>query len=97
MSEKLGPVTFRQGEAHPFLGREIAEQRDFSEETARIIDEEIRRITQEMESKAGNVLRSKRDKLDILARELLEHETLSNEYIDEILGEAPRHKGGDRR
>jgi cell division protease FtsH len=44
MSDKVGPVTFRQGETHPFLARKIAEQRYFSEETALIIDEEVRRI-----------------------------------------------------
>jgi cell division protease FtsH len=85
MSEKLGPVTFRRGEPHPFLGREIAEQRDFSEATARIIDEEVRRITLDMEKRAEDVLRSNRDKLDALVHELLEHETLSDEDIDKLL------------
>ena len=44
MSERLGTVAFRHGEEHPFLGREIAQPRDFSEHTAQIIDEEIRAI-----------------------------------------------------
>jgi cell division protease FtsH len=86
MSDRVGPVTFRQGEPHPFLGREMAEQRDFSEETARLIDEEVRRIIQEMEEKARELLESNRDKLDALAEGLLENETLSREEIDEILG-----------
>jgi cell division protease FtsH len=86
MSDKVGPVTFRQGEPHPFLGREIAEQKDFSEETARIIDEEIRRVIQDMEKKAAEILKSNRDKLDAIAEGLLEHEMLSREEIDEILG-----------
>jgi len=87
MSEKLGPVTFRQGEPHPFLGREIAEQRDFSEETARIIDEEVRRITGEMESKAEDMVTSNRDALDSIVKELLDHETLSKEDIDRLLAQ----------
>jgi len=86
MSDKVGPVTFRQGETHPFLGREIAEQKDFSEETARLIDEEVRGIIQGMEEKARKILESNRDKLDALARGLLEHETLSREEIDDLLG-----------
>jgi len=85
MSEKLGPVTFRQGETHPFLGREMAEARDFSEETARIIDDEIRRIIREQEEKAEGLLDSNRDKLDTLAEALLEHEIMENQEIDQLL------------
>ena len=86
MSDKIGPVTFRLGETHPFLGREMAEHRDFSEETARIIDEEVRRIIREMEETAKGFLESNRDKLDALAEGLLEQEILLKEGIDEILG-----------
>jgi cell division protease FtsH len=85
MSEKLGPITFRQGENHPFLGREIGEQRDFSEESARIIDEEIRRIIRDMEQKAEDMLKSNRDTLDKIAKQLLAKETLSNDDIDRLL------------
>jgi cell division protease FtsH len=86
MSEKLGPVTYRQGEPHPFLGREIAEQRDFSEHTAQKIDEEVQRITQEMHEKSEELLQSNADKLDSLAEALLEHETLDSEHINRLLG-----------
>jgi len=85
MSEKLGPVTFRQGETHPFLGREIAQPKDFSEETARIIDEEVRRIVGEMEEKAEKTIHANRPKLDILAQALVEHETLEKEEVDRLL------------
>jgi cell division protease FtsH len=85
MSEKLGPITFRQGENHPFLGREIGQQRDFSEESARIIDEEIRRIIRDMEKKADDMLKSNRDTLDGIAKQLLVKETLSNDDIDTLL------------
>jgi cell division protease FtsH len=90
MSDKVGPVTFRQGETHPFLGREIAEPKDFSEETARLIDEEVRRIVQDMEKRAGDILVSNRDKLDALAEGLLRHETLSRDEIDDLLGAEPK-------
>jgi cell division protease FtsH len=86
MSDKVGPVTFRQGELHPFLGREMTQQKDFSEETARLIDEEIRRIIRDMEEKAREILTSHRGQLDALAEGLLENETLSKGEIDEILG-----------
>jgi cell division protease FtsH len=86
MSERLGPVTFRKGEPHPFLGREIAEQRDFSEHTARVIDEEILKITGGMEKKAENLIEENKKKLEALAEALLEHESLSREEIDDLLG-----------
>jgi cell division protease FtsH len=86
MSEKLGAVAFRQGETHPFLGREIAQPKDFSERTAQLIDEEIRSIIQNMETKADEVLRAHRKDLDILARALHERETLSREEVEELLG-----------
>jgi cell division protease FtsH len=85
MSEKLGPVTFRQGEPHPFLGREMTQPKDFSEKTAQLIDEEIRSIIQDMEKKAEETLSAHRDQLDVLTRELLERESLSKEEIEELL------------
>jgi len=85
MSEKLGAATFRQGEEHPFLGREITEPREFSEHTAQQIDEEVQRIIREMEKKAEEVLGKNIDKLDKLAAALLQHETLDNAEVDEAL------------
>jgi cell division protease FtsH len=86
MSEKIGPVTFRHGETHPFLGREMAEQKDFSEETARLIDEEVRNIIQDMEHTAIKILKSNKDKLDALVQNLLENESLSKEEVDQVIG-----------
>jgi len=86
MSEKLGPATFRQGERHPFIGKEIAEPKDFSENTARIIDQEIQRILKDMENKAIETLKENRDKLDILVESLLEHETLTRQEVIELIG-----------
>jgi cell division protease FtsH len=91
MNDKLGPVTFSQGETHPFLGREIAEHKDFSQETARVIDDEIRRIIREQEKKAEDLLESDRDKLDSLAEALLEHESMEKEEIDQLLGTIDSH------
>jgi cell division protease FtsH len=63
----------------------MAEARDFSEETARIIDEEVRRIVQEMEGKAEKTIDSNIDKLDTLAEALMENETLEKEEVDQLL------------
>jgi cell division protease FtsH len=88
MSDAIGPVVFKKGEPHPFLGRELAEDRDYSESTARLIDQEIKKITLGMEQKAHALLQSHRRLLDALARALLAHETLSREDIDHVLQEA---------
>jgi cell division protease FtsH len=88
MSEKLGPVTFRQGEPHPFLGRELSEPKDFSEHTARLIDEEIQRIITDMEKEAEEILSDNREKLDTLAEQLLKQETLSKEEVDQLISAA---------
>jgi cell division protease FtsH len=85
MSEKLGPVYYSQGEEHLFLGREIAQQKDFSEQTAHLIDEEIKQIVSDMEEKAYQLLEKNKKKLKKLTDALLEHETLEAEQIDEVL------------
>jgi len=88
MSEKLGPVTFQQGEPHPFLGRELTQDKDFSEHTARLIDEEIQKIVGDMAQKAEETLSSNRHKLEALANELLKRETLNRDEVDRILADA---------
>jgi cell division protease FtsH len=85
MSDKLGPVTFKSGEPHPFLGRELTEAKDFSEHTARLIDEEIQRIVTDMEKKAADNLSQNKAKLEALTDELLKRETLTKDEIDEVL------------
>ncbi|MDR2728650.1 MAG: cell division protein FtsH, partial [Chitinispirillales bacterium] len=89
MSEKIGPATFSQGEEHPFLGKEISQPKDFSEYTARLIDEEVQRIILEQQERAMSVLSANRDKLDNLAAALMEYETLENVEVDKILAVAP--------
>ncbi|MCO1335036.1 ATP-dependent zinc metalloprotease FtsH [Microbulbifer sp. OS29] len=85
MSEKLGPVAFRRGEEHIFLGREMAQQKDFSEHTSEIIDDEIIALISGIEKKVEKLLTKNRKKLDVLARALLEKETLEALQINEIL------------
>ncbi|MCK4271488.1 hypothetical protein KAX22_02490, partial [bacterium] len=85
MSERLGPVTFGKKEAEIFLGREIAKHRDYSEETAILIDEEVKRIVEAQERRAEAILRANVDKLHRLAKALLKREILDSFEIDEIL------------
>ena len=86
MSPRLGPVAFRIGEEHVFLGKEIAEPRDFSEGTAQIIDEEVQRLLREADERAAELLEKNRDKLDILVEALLQREELLREEMEELLG-----------
>ena len=81
MSEKLGPRTFGQKEELIFLGREISEQRDYSERLAEEIDEEVREIIDRAHEVARTIVRENRAKLDQLARRLLEIETLEGEEL----------------
>jgi len=88
MSEKLGPVTFQRGEEHVFLGRELAQQQDFSEHTARLIDEEIHRIVSTQEQRDLDLLKEHRAKLDALAAALLESETVEAAEIEALFESA---------
>ena len=88
MSEKVGPVSFRAGESSPFLGREISEMREYSDATARLIDEEVVRILREAEDAANLLLNEKRDLLEKLTDALCEEEELDQERLTEILGKA---------
>jgi cell division protease FtsH len=76
MSDKLGPMTFGQKEELVFLGKEIGEQRDYSESVARQIDEEVRRIVQEAHQTAREILINHREALDRIAETLMDLETL---------------------
>ncbi len=87
MSDRLGPMSFRIGEEHVFLGKEIQEPRDFSEGTAQIIDEEVKRLLTEADEQAYELLRSHRGQLDRLVDGLMQKEELSREEIEQILKE----------
>lgn len=86
MSEKLGPVAFRRGEEHIFLGREMTQQRDFSEHTAQIIDDEIGNLLKHIERDITALLEQHRAQLESLASALLEKETLEADEIQAICG-----------
>jgi cell division protease FtsH len=86
MSEKLGPLTYGKKEEMVFLGKEISQQKDYSEKTAEQIDEEVKRIVSDCYEKARTILEKNIDKLHTLARALLEREVLSGDEIDSILG-----------
>ncbi len=84
MSDRLGPTSYRVGEEHVFLGKEIQEQRDFSEGTATIIDEEVQRILTEADEQAFRLIEAHRDKMDRLVEALLLREELMRDEIDAI-------------
>jgi cell division protease FtsH len=86
MTKKLGPVAYGENEENVFLGREMTSRReDYSEDTAREIDEEVRRIVEEQYAVAKQVVVENRDKLERLAHSLLERETLDAEEISAAL------------
>jgi cell division protease FtsH len=89
MSKKLGPVAFRRGEEHIFLGREMAQQRDFSEHTAQLIDDEVRELLGELEKKAQETLLKHRAQLNALAEALLEKEILEADQIQALVKAGP--------
>ena len=84
MSEKLGPMVYGQKEELVFLGREISEQRDYSEAVAQEIDREVQRVVNEAYKTAKEILETHKDKLIAVAEKLLEVETISNEEFEAI-------------
>ncbi len=88
MSERLGPRTFGRRDSMIFLGRDIAEQRDYSERTAEEIDDEVSRIVERARERCHDVLRAHRDKLDELAAALVEEETIEGDTLTRLLGPA---------
>jgi cell division protease FtsH len=85
MSEKLGPISFGEREEQIFLGREIQQHQDYSEETAQVIDEEVTRIISECYDRAKKILEDNLDILHSMAKALLERETLGREEIELLL------------
>jgi cell division protease FtsH len=89
MSEKMGPLTFGKAEEHIFLGREISRPKDYSEDTAVLIDSEIKRIVTDCAAGARQMIDSNLAKLHALAQALLERESLDGEEIARILRVPP--------
>jgi cell division protease FtsH len=88
MSEKLGPVTFGRTDEHIFLGKEMAQQKDYSEATAVQIDQEVAAFIKKAEDVARDILQKNLDKLHILAQALLEKEIIDGSEVDKIIGKS---------
>ncbi len=95
MSEKLGPLTYGEKQEEIFLGREIGMHRDYSEETAREIDSEVKKIVEQAEAIAEEIIKKKLAKLKTLAKRLLEKEILTGEEIDAVLSENSNEQKSD--
>jgi cell division protease FtsH len=96
MSERIGPMAWgAQGPV--FLGEDLVHTRDYSDETARVIDEEVERILRQEESRAHRILRLHRRGLDAVAQALLERETLDGEEVAQLVDEAMGRKAGGYR
>ncbi|NOZ24955.1 MAG: ATP-dependent zinc metalloprotease FtsH [Nitrospirae bacterium] len=85
MSERIGPLSLGRGEEHPFLGRELAQPKRFSEEMTWLMDQEIQRLIADAEARAEEVLLENRLVLDRLAEALLEKEVLGREDVERII------------
>ena len=85
MSDVLGPLTFGKKEEMVFLGKELATHKDYSEQTAVLIDQEVRRIIETSYNSAMQLLRDNMDKLHLLANTLLEREVLDGDEMDRVL------------
>tara|TARA_Y100001935_G_scaffold30137_2_gene23551 strand:+ start:37739 stop:39637 length:1899 start_codon:yes stop_codon:yes gene_type:complete len=84
-SDKLGPLRYETNQEEVFLGHSVAQQRNISDDTARLIDEEVRRLVEEGEKTSRKILTKHIEDLHKIAKGLLEYETLSAEDIDNIL------------
>ena len=85
MSEELGTQVFGEAQHQVFLGRDYADHQDYSEETARRIDIEVQRIMREAHRRAVEILDTRRDQLDLMAKVLLERETVEGDAVNALL------------
>ena len=91
LSEKLGPLTYMEEEGEVFLGHSVSQNKHVSDETAHIIDEEIRVIIDRNYKRAEDILTEHRSKLDMMADALMKYETIDSDQIDDIMeGKTPR-------
>ena len=97
MSEKMGMVEYGEHEDYVFLGRDISRARDYSEATAEEIDREVRRFLDDAYQRAKDTLIANRDKLDVIAKALLEFETLDGSQIKEIVDHRPPDPSAAKR
>ncbi len=92
MSESLGPMVYGQKEELVFLGREIGEQRDYSENVAELIDKEVRKLVHEAHDRAREILTKYRAQLEAVAQRLIEVETLDRDEFEQIFTEPVQPK-----
>jgi cell division protease FtsH len=92
MSEKLGPLRYSDNEEEVFLGHSVTQRKNVSDATAKLIDDEIRRIIDEGESKAQEILQTHTDHLHTIAKALLEYETLSGDEVRALIRGEPIHR-----
>jgi cell division protease FtsH len=85
MSEKLGNVLYGESQEYVFLGRDMMRSKDYSEQTARNIDDEVKRIIDEAYRAAKDIIDTHRDKLEMIAKALLEYETLDGLQVADIV------------
>ena len=85
MSEKMGNMAYGKSEEHVFMGRDFGHTRDFSEDIAAQIDKEVKKIVDENYERAKHLLSKNRDMLDIIAKELLEKETIDEKDFEELM------------
>ena len=85
MSKELGPMQLVQGDSNPFLGMDLGERRSYSEDVARAIDREVRRIVETAYMRARDVLTTNQDKLRLLAETLLEKEVLERTEFEKLI------------
>lgn len=92
MSENIGPVQLESDNDGVFLGKKLAKKKDYSEETAYLIDKEIKSFVSEALNNAKEIIHKNKDKLNELAEELLEKEVLTGDEVKEILNESGENK-----
>ncbi len=90
MSDKLGPLTFGHREELVFLGREISEQRNYSEQVAQAIDEEVRRLVETAHDTARRILTEHKDRLQAVAHRLIKEETLESAAFEAMFQDVPQ-------
>ena len=85
MSKKLGMVLYGEGDEYVFLGKDLAQGKTYSEQTAQEIDTEVRRLVDEGYQRASKLISDNRDKLELIANALLEYETLDGQQVEDIV------------
>ena len=95
LSERLGPLAYGDEEEEVFLGRSVTQHKNISDETAHVIDEEVRSIIDRNYERAKRILEENKDKLHAMAEALIKYETIDQEQIQDIMaGRTPRPPSG---